>query len=223
MYFACISGYTDITAFSDNEEKAKKLAVAAKKKLCKNDLPSNEWNWDRVSSYYGGWTGKVKEGLVLEDGMRNEVRVTVRESANEVDAIVNKILEGCDISASLMETATGNMMIKDFVKLLDRVRWYIVGTNSFWYDLLLEYSPEIKKDFDETFKSEHVDAEKWFKNHWGVTLTPIIPGTDLAGAPNCMKAGIRATNLQDYAKDHRKIHSATQVAEDPLRLYIVGK
>jgi len=64
MYMATIQGWTEIRAFSEDEEKAKKLALKRKKELCRDDL--TKWTWETVSEYYGAYTTEIKEGLILE-------------------------------------------------------------------------------------------------------------------------------------------------------------
>ena len=65
MYMAHIYGWTEVTAFSEDMEKAKKLAVKKKKAFCKDDL--NKWTWETVSEYYGAKVFKISEGLVFTD------------------------------------------------------------------------------------------------------------------------------------------------------------
>ena len=67
MYVAVILGWYEVMSFSEDEEKAKKLAVKEKKKYCKDDL--EKWNWEECEEYYGAYTYKIKEGLVLIDGV----------------------------------------------------------------------------------------------------------------------------------------------------------
>lgn len=65
MWMAVIKGWTDIEAFSENEEKAKKLALKEKKRLCKDDL--EKWTWETCDEYYGAYTIEIKEGLILRE------------------------------------------------------------------------------------------------------------------------------------------------------------
>ena len=64
MYMAIIQEWTEVRAFSEDEEKAKKLALKRKKALCRDDL--NKWTWETVSEYYGAYTVEIKEGLILD-------------------------------------------------------------------------------------------------------------------------------------------------------------
>lgn len=63
MWMAIIDGWTDVEVFSDSEEKAKRLAVKEKKKLCRDDL--DKWTWETCQEYYGASTEEIKEGTVL--------------------------------------------------------------------------------------------------------------------------------------------------------------
>ena len=65
MWMAVIRGWTDIEAFSESEEKAKKLALKEKKRLCKDDL--EKWTWETCYEYYGAYTIEIKEGLILRE------------------------------------------------------------------------------------------------------------------------------------------------------------
>ena len=65
MYMAKICGWDEVLAFSEDEEKAKKLAVKEKKRRCKNDL--KKWNWEKCEEYYGAFVEEIKEGTVLTD------------------------------------------------------------------------------------------------------------------------------------------------------------
>ena len=51
MYMAVISGWDEVKAFSEDEEKAKKLAIRKKKEYCKDDL--DKWNWENVKNIMG--------------------------------------------------------------------------------------------------------------------------------------------------------------------------
>lgn len=64
MYMAVICGYTEVRAFSEDEKKAKRLALKRKKELCKYDL--DKWSWEIVENYYGAYTEELHEGLVLD-------------------------------------------------------------------------------------------------------------------------------------------------------------
>ncbi len=66
MFMACIGGWDEVLAFSEDEEKAKRLAVKEKKRRCKDDL--EKWNWQECADYYGAWTEEIKEGTVLCNG-----------------------------------------------------------------------------------------------------------------------------------------------------------
>ena len=63
MYMAAIRGWYEIRAFSEDKEKAQKLAVKEKKKLCKDDL--KKWNWKECEEYYGAYVEEISEGKVL--------------------------------------------------------------------------------------------------------------------------------------------------------------
>lgn len=65
MYLAKICGWNTVVSFSEDKEKAKKLAVREKKKYCKDDL--EKWNWKECEEYYGAEITEIKEGLVLTD------------------------------------------------------------------------------------------------------------------------------------------------------------
>lgn len=65
MWMAIIKGWTDIEAFSESEEKAKKLALKEKKRLCKDDL--EKWTWETCDEYYGAYTIEIKDGLILRE------------------------------------------------------------------------------------------------------------------------------------------------------------
>lgn len=65
MYMALIRGWTEVAAFSENPEKAKKLAIKEKKKYAKDDL--DKWTWETVSDYYGTYLEEIKEGSVFTD------------------------------------------------------------------------------------------------------------------------------------------------------------
>ncbi len=67
MYMAVIRGWYEVRAFSEDKEKAKQLAVRKKKRYCKDDL--EEWNWKECEEYYGAYVEKIKEGMVLIDGV----------------------------------------------------------------------------------------------------------------------------------------------------------
>ena len=64
MYMATIYGWTEIKAFSEDESKAKKLAVKRKKELCRDDL--SKWTWETCDEYYGATVEELKEGVVLD-------------------------------------------------------------------------------------------------------------------------------------------------------------
>lgn len=66
MYMAKIDGWTPVIAFSEKEEKAKKLALKEKKTLCK-DEPVGRWTWDRMEEYFGACCHEIKEGLILTE------------------------------------------------------------------------------------------------------------------------------------------------------------
>lgn len=65
MYMAIIRGWTSVVAFSEDQEKAKKMAIKKKKSFAKDDL--DKWTWDTVSEYYGAFVEEIKEGTVLTD------------------------------------------------------------------------------------------------------------------------------------------------------------
>lgn len=65
MWLAKIIGWTQVVASSEDKEKAKKLAVKAMKKRCKDDL--EKWNWEECEKYYVAYTEEIKEGAVLND------------------------------------------------------------------------------------------------------------------------------------------------------------
>ncbi len=63
MFMAVIHGWTEVRAFASTEAKAKKLALAEKKRLCQDDL--EKWTWDSVEEYYGANVCEIKEGSVV--------------------------------------------------------------------------------------------------------------------------------------------------------------
>lgn len=65
MYMAIIRGWTSVVAFSEDQEKAKKMAIKKKKSFAKDEL--DKWTWDTVSEYYGAFVEEIKEGTVLTD------------------------------------------------------------------------------------------------------------------------------------------------------------
>lgn len=65
MYMAVIRGWTEVAAFSEDAEKAKKMAIRKKKSFAKDDL--DKWTWDAVDEYYGAYVTEIKEGLILTD------------------------------------------------------------------------------------------------------------------------------------------------------------
>lgn len=65
MYMAHIGGWDTVQAFSEDKEKAKKLAVKQKKKWCRDDL--DKWTWETCDEYYGAWVVEIKEGLILSE------------------------------------------------------------------------------------------------------------------------------------------------------------
>lgn len=62
-YMAYIDGWQPVIAFGSTEIDAKKLALRAKKKKCRDDL--EKWTWDRVHEYYGAWVEEVKDGKII--------------------------------------------------------------------------------------------------------------------------------------------------------------
>lgn len=65
MYMAKIDGWTPVAAFSEDEEKAKKLAIKKKKALCKDEPV--KWKWEEMEEYFGASCWKIKEGMVLTE------------------------------------------------------------------------------------------------------------------------------------------------------------
>lgn len=65
MYMAIIRGWTEVAAFSEDAEKAKKLAIKKKKSFAKEEL--DKWTWERVEEYFGAYVTEIKEELVLTD------------------------------------------------------------------------------------------------------------------------------------------------------------
>lgn len=65
MYMAVIQGWADVEAFSEDKEKAKRLAVKEKKRLCKDDL--EKWTWETCDEFYGAWVIEIAEGKVLRE------------------------------------------------------------------------------------------------------------------------------------------------------------
>ena len=65
MYMAMIGGWTNVAAFSEDENTAKKLAIKEKKKWCKDDL--KRWTWKNVEEEYEAWVMEIKEGTVLNE------------------------------------------------------------------------------------------------------------------------------------------------------------
>lgn len=63
MYMVTVKGWTEVRAFSDDIEKAKKMALMKKKELCRNDL--DKWSWKNVDEFYGTSIEEVKEGTIL--------------------------------------------------------------------------------------------------------------------------------------------------------------
>ena len=63
MYMAMIMGWTIVTAFDEDMEKAKKNAIKEKKSLCRDDL--ERWTWDTVTDYYGTRVEELKSGAVI--------------------------------------------------------------------------------------------------------------------------------------------------------------
>lgn len=66
MYMATIFGYTEIRAFAETEEKAKKQALKIKKRLFP-DEPIDKWTWDSVESYYGANVVEIKPNMYMID------------------------------------------------------------------------------------------------------------------------------------------------------------
>lgn len=58
MFMANIGGWTDVYAFAETAEKAKKLAVAKKKSFARDDL--TRWTWDACVEYYGASCIEIK-------------------------------------------------------------------------------------------------------------------------------------------------------------------
>ena len=65
MVMALIGGWTEVMAFAEDEEKAKRLALKEKKRRCRDDL--EKWTWKRCDEYYGTIVKEVKDGVVLTD------------------------------------------------------------------------------------------------------------------------------------------------------------
>ena len=65
MYMAIIYGWQTVTAFSENKEKAKRLAVNAKKASCRDDL--TRWTWASCAEYYGARVTEIREGDIITD------------------------------------------------------------------------------------------------------------------------------------------------------------
>lgn len=65
MWMATIYGWDVKTAFSEDKEKAKRLALKAKKRTCRDDL--DKWTWENCEDYYGVSLVEIKEGMVIED------------------------------------------------------------------------------------------------------------------------------------------------------------
>ena len=65
MFFAKIGGWTEVYAFADTAEKAKKLAVAKKKSFARDDL--EKWTWETVADYYGATCIEIKPDMVFSD------------------------------------------------------------------------------------------------------------------------------------------------------------
>lgn len=66
MWMARIGGWTDVIAFSESKDKARDLAVQAKKARCRDDL--DKWNWQTVSDYYGATLHYICDGLLIIEG-----------------------------------------------------------------------------------------------------------------------------------------------------------
>lgn len=65
MYMAHIDGWDSVQAFSEDKEKAKKMALKQKKEWCRDDL--EKWTWEECCNYYGAWVVEIKDGMVLEN------------------------------------------------------------------------------------------------------------------------------------------------------------
>lgn len=67
MYMAVIYGWTEVQAFSKDKDKAMRLAVKEKKRLCKDD-DIDRWTWKNCEEYYGASVYSIKEGMAIVDG-----------------------------------------------------------------------------------------------------------------------------------------------------------
>ena len=69
MYMAHIEGWESIQAFSEDEEKAKKLAVKKKKEVDWHErYPLGKaYTWKNCEEYYGAWVIEIKEGMILSN------------------------------------------------------------------------------------------------------------------------------------------------------------
>ena len=69
MYMACIDGWATVQAFSEDKEKAKRLAVKRKKEVDGEETYPLEkrYTWKNCEEYYGAWVVEIKEGLVLSE------------------------------------------------------------------------------------------------------------------------------------------------------------
>ena len=70
LYMATIKGWTEVTAFSTDLEKAKKLAVQRKKELCRDDviyLDNRKWTWKSCDNWWGTSIEEITDGTVICD------------------------------------------------------------------------------------------------------------------------------------------------------------
>lgn len=67
MYCAKISGWTEVTAYADTAEKAKRLAINGKRKQWYGPADGFKWNWEGMEEYFGAECYEIKSGLVIID------------------------------------------------------------------------------------------------------------------------------------------------------------
>ena len=69
MYLAHIDGWESVEAFSEDKEKAKKLAIKKKKEV--KDLErfpmDGKWTWEKCEEHYGAWVIEIKDGMTLHN------------------------------------------------------------------------------------------------------------------------------------------------------------
>lgn len=64
MYMARINGYYEVTAFASTKEKAKRLAIKAKRNRYTGSDEDIKWTWGGVVEYFGAYCIEITDGLV---------------------------------------------------------------------------------------------------------------------------------------------------------------